>query len=943
MLKIFVLLLCISTIQFVRANFQTEELLPEHVEPISYDLKIIPNVNASVFYGRVTIDLKIKVSTKVIKLHCGNFSVSDSKLSEKGELTSISTLFKKSKDYCTITNFEPLSTDLIYVLTLKYEGKLTENSKGLYRTSYEYNSKKKSLIAINSHGRDFFPCFDEPRFRTPFTISIARKPDQKVLSNMPCETFRSHKDETLVWGSCTKTPPLPTHKIGFIVAEFPLTTSQPVNHVKIWAKPTNMAENIQYALNQANKTLKELENFINLAYKAPKLDIVITPGEIPRIMTENWGLFVFTEMNLISAGKKTSELQNKIITTSLSRQLARHWFGSQVTPAALDYMWLTEAFVGYMEYLVTSLVEPSWKIDSTFNVEVLQAALWAELTNNSQALTSLIKNQSGIDNKKEFIRRSKGASIIRMLEHIISRGSLRSIIHKYITDSQKTHNGSVTPADLFNALKYQNNIDSFPLPAEISIIDVMKTWIENDGYPLIRVDRNYQNGSVEIEQVSFTSSQASTSSSGQKWIIPISYTTKSKASFSNTAPSEWLNTNKTILPIYIESEDWLILNLQQTGYYRVNYDLENWNLLIAQLKENMTKIHFLNRAQLIDDAFTLAFNNELSYDIPLRLAQYLQNETEIVPVLSAIFHLNMLYTKYEDTLSQQLIKLYIHNILEKQIQSFGFEEKSSDDHSIKTGKPSILSLACKIGLTSCIEGSLQEYNSNADDLSRVQPDLKEVVFCSTLREAQHPNIVYENLLSTYSASNIAYEKIIILKSLGCAKNESLLRTILTKVFHEKEFLARLDENYVYDSILSSPTGITATLKFIHERILEITKINYEKLQTLQKLLGKLESKVYSAQHKRIMEKMRPEFEKLDQNYTTFKELFHRAHFSAMERVKSNSKTSDILKPILYNVLHITPIHIPSITSTSKAAIADPFGVIFLSFYFIVASFITYFR
>lgn len=94
-----------------------------------------------------------------------------------------------------------------------------------------------------------------------------------------------------------------------------------------------------------------------------------------------------------------------------------------------------------------------------------------------------------------------------------------------------------------------------------------------------------------------------------------------------------------------------------SDYYRVNYDTQNWNLLIKQLEENKTKIHILNRAQLIDDAFTLAFENELDYRIPVQLTNYLQNENEIVPVLSAVFHLNMLYTKYEDTISHDVIKV----------------------------------------------------------------------------------------------------------------------------------------------------------------------------------------------------------------------------------------------------------------------------------------------
>lgn len=65
---------------------------------------------------------------------------------------------------------------------------------------------------------------------------------------------------------------------------------------------------------------------------------------------------VFRETQLISDEKNPSELQHKIVTSSICHQLARHWFGGQVVPASRDNTWLTEAFAGYMELAVTTLV-----------------------------------------------------------------------------------------------------------------------------------------------------------------------------------------------------------------------------------------------------------------------------------------------------------------------------------------------------------------------------------------------------------------------------------------------------------------------------------------------------------------------------------------------------------------------------------------------------------
>lgn len=38
----------------------------------------------------------------------------------------------------------------------------------------------------------------------------------------------------------------------------------------------------------------------------------------------------------------------------------------------------------------------------------------------------------------------------------------------------------------------------------------------------------------------------------------------------------------------VNSPNWLLLNLNVTGYFRVNYDLENWEQLLNQLDTNHT-------------------------------------------------------------------------------------------------------------------------------------------------------------------------------------------------------------------------------------------------------------------------------------------------------------------------------------------------------------------
>lgn len=56
------------------------------------------------------------------------------------------------------------------------------------------------------------------------------------------------------------------------------------------------------------------------------------------------------------------------------------------------------------------------------------------------------------------------------------------------------------------------------------------------------------------------------------------------------------------------------------GYYRSNYDTNNWELIITSLSSNDNLI--MGRSQLLDDAFALALSSSdpLNYSITIRLA-----------------------------------------------------------------------------------------------------------------------------------------------------------------------------------------------------------------------------------------------------------------------------------------------------------------------------------
>lgn len=75
--------------------------------------------------------------------------------------------------------------------------------------------------------------------------------------------------------------------------------------------------------------------------------------------------------------------------------------------------------------------------------------------------------------------------------------------------------------------------------------------------------------------------------SNNLWWIPLTYTTSSKLDFSVTNPSHWFKPEEFMMipETGISPNDWVLFNINETGFYRVNYDSKNWKMLIEYLND----------------------------------------------------------------------------------------------------------------------------------------------------------------------------------------------------------------------------------------------------------------------------------------------------------------------------------------------------------------------
>lgn len=139
--------------------------------------------------------------------------------------------------------------------------------------------------------------------------------------------------------------------------------------------------------------------------------------------------------------------------------------------------------------------------------------------------------------------------------------------------------------------------------------------------------------------------------------------------------------DEAVIPIS-DSVDWIKINKDQVGYYRVKYEADMWSSLNAALETNIDSMSALDRAHLLNDVFSLAEAVQVPYDTALTMTLYLKNEEHFVPWDVASSKIkstrNLLY--YTEVYPK--FKEYAVNLVDSAYKSVSWEV-NPEEHLIK--------------------------------------------------------------------------------------------------------------------------------------------------------------------------------------------------------------------------------------------------------------------
>ncbi|XP_015127625.1 aminopeptidase N [Diachasma alloeum] len=712
-----------------------------------------------------------------------------------------------------------------YTVNLKWKGYNAPDLRGFYR-AVDKNMYGESQYMVATHfeplaARAAFPCWDEPALKAEFEISLKHAKKYRAISNMPIKDQTPAEDEK-IWTIFHRSPVMSTYLATFVLAPYKTLNNEHGN--MSFFVPSDKLKFTAIVFKLSAKIVNVLENYTGTPYSLPKLDAVYVP-QYSSAATEHWGLIAYSRAILVDPDFAT---HRQLITAVLlaAHELTHQWLGNLVTPAWWSDLWLSEAFAVYLGNKIVDDIIPNFHAMDLFAIETVNdvsfpAEKWSR---DRRPIRWMPDAPHEIMAMFSSVTYRKGAAVVRMFEHMITEEAFLYGIKKYFDKHQF---GTVVTNDLWQDL--QEGYSEKEAPPHQSLKEIMNPWVEQTGYPLLRVTRNYKTGCISITQ-----NDAMNPQSGNLWTIPINYATTSRPDFSCTRPTHFLRSaNESLILNGIDENDWLILNIQQTGFYRVDYDWENWKRIAAYLNsENYHKIHVLNRAQLLHDVAYFAETDEHYYELLMDMAMYLRRETNFLPWTAIDKVMNRFAMPLMNTPTFDVFKSFMLHIMNNIVDHIGFEDRPFvDNNLVYLARVELLPWACAFGHEGCnaiASIKLMEI-LNGKMKKSVRTEHHGWIYCTALAQANET--LWDLVMNAHWANSLKHRPF---KYLGCTKNHYLIKKYLTLAFAANDSRCSSD---VYDGLNSMITGSAENynfaLDYLIENIHQIHKYSDERNSTYE--------------------------------------------------------------------------------------------------------------
>ncbi len=718
----------------------------QQVAPQNYRIHLIPDLDNFTFTGNLSLFVKAKKAIEALCLNILDLAILSCAVEQNDDFVECA--FETDTEKEELKILLPRKMEGAIRVKIGYEGQINDKMAGFYRSQYVSSGKTKHIAVTQfeeSDARRAFPCMDHPAKKATFDIIMDVDKDLVAISNgaIAEETLLDNGKKRVTF---EQTPKMSTYLVFFGVGEFEFTRDTKDPRVRAVTLP-GMKSYAKFGLEFGRKSLAFSEAYYSIAYPLPKMDLIAIPDFAFGAM-ENWGAITFRENLLLHYPDITSKSGEERICEVIAHEIAHQWFGNLVTPTDWKYLWLNESFATYFGYGVVDHYYPQWDTWQQFLYGQTASAMSRDALLENFAIEIPGGEHVVINVSTAPIIYSKGGSILRQIEGYIGEDNFQKGLRHYL----KTY-------EYANAAS-QDLWDSFEEVSEQPIGKMMKSWIEQAGFPMISVKK--KQNKLELTQKRFTFLP---DDSDQIWLVPVTI-----CFFSDTATTEQITILMDGPQHEIEIPDQTKaykINDRQTGFYIVDYqDIENLDGLGRRVRDQSLSPE--DRWGVQNDMYSLCKSGRASMNDYFRFLSYYENEAAFLPLISISNNLQHAALVMGDPIKEKISSL-VRPWFEIILNNTGYDPAPDEKHTTAILREQLMWHAALSGSEKAADFARKQFAGLMQGKT-VHPDLMKSVM--QVGAFSGNDRTFEWLDQRFQSSKVEHERLNILIALGCFKEKA---------------------------------------------------------------------------------------------------------------------------------------------------------------------------
>ena len=724
--------------------------LSHAAEPIAEAVDLTLDPDKADYHGSATIGIHVAEPTRELRFHARALTIDRATVVLGSQLVPIERTEHLAPDQTRLVLGSELPAGASATLSIEFHNAYNTRAVALYRVVTGGHSYLFTQFE-DTEAREAFPCWDEPEFKIPWTVTLTVPDSDLAISNTPIahETKRGAMRRV----EFAPTKPLPSYLVAVAVGPF---DTVPVRGMSMPGRIVTIRGATPMAAEAARVTpaiIRSLEGYFGRPYPYEKLDLIAAP-EFLYGARENAGAVVFADRRLLLDPASVDPGQRRALCSVIAHELAHQWFGDLVTMKWWDDLWLNESFASWMATKVMDEVEPESRSGIT-TLYAVERAIATDSRPSTGAMRQKVTGATSLGQTATELTYDKGEAVLTMFEGWLGRDTFRRGVLEYL----KAHEWrNAEGGDLWRAL---GQVSGERIDA------AMSTFLDQPGVPLVTIEP-LAGGKARVSQHRFFTVDPGRADT-TNWRIPVIL--RYPAGSEVRTLRVWLTRADTVADLGA-TPAWIEPNAGASGYYRWSVPDPMLDALVGARRRLTAR----ERIDLIANLQSGLRAGLVRGDRFLALMAQLSDEPSPEVTRAAIDALNDTRVPLATPASEAAYAGWVRGVLQPELHRFGMEPAARESLGVSLMRPALLRLLAAEGDTAVIRYAERLGAAYRRDHASVPPSLVEVGIVVGAYRGDRAQ--FEDYRRRFESTTIPNERILYLAGLASFRDPALRQDAL---------------------------------------------------------------------------------------------------------------------------------------------------------------------